>query len=284
MDGRRPHELRSLKLTLSPHTVSGASLLSTSASAMGRPDGSATVDQGLSRVNASIYGPREPTRASRAPTVRSDRATIHVELMLAPWSSIERRQRARGDRYVMRPVSTDRRRLVELANAIRSTFEPVVLTHLFPRSEINIVISVQQQDGGLWCYDAALTPGVLPTAINACTLALMDAGIPMKDYVTALTCGLHGTTALLDLNSAEESDLPFLTMAVLPRSGKVPLLMLDTRVHVDRFENMVGIAVEAAKVLRDEMDDAVRARTSRLVHAMASKPDASRDAMDDVEA
>lgn len=97
----------------------------------------------------------------------------------------------------------------------------------------------------------------------------MDAGIPMSDYVTALTCGLYGSTALLDLNLTEQSDLPFVTLAVLPRSGNVPLMLMDTRIHIDRFSAMVGVSVEAAKVIRDEMDVAMRQRTDKLARAMA---------------
>ena len=40
------------------------------------------------------------------------------------------------------------RRLVEWGSAIRSTFESVVHTHLYPRSQIDIVVHVLQQDGG----------------------------------------------------------------------------------------------------------------------------------------
>lgn len=98
MDGRRPLELRSMEFKISPHMSSSASLIPASASAAGRPDGSAQVTQGLTSVCVYIYGPREPGRASRAPTVRQDRAGIHVEMAVAPWGGIERRHRARNDR------------------------------------------------------------------------------------------------------------------------------------------------------------------------------------------
>ncbi|KAL4401683.1 Exosome non-catalytic core component [Malassezia pachydermatis] len=246
MDGRKALELRSMELQISPHTAVGTSLMPATASAVSRPDGSAQVTQGLTSVCAYVYGPREPGRIARAPTVRQDRAALNVDISVAPWGGTERRHRARGDR-----------RLVEWGNAVRSTFEPVVHTHLYPRAQIDIVVHVLQQDGG-----------VLPAMINACTLALMDAGIPMADYVTALTCGLYGSTPLLDLNLTEQSDLPFITMAVLPRSGKVPLLQMDTRIHMDRFSAMVQVSVEAASVVRDELDVAMRGRTSHLVTAL----------------
>lgn len=75
-------------------------------------------------------------------------------------------------------------------------------------------------------------------------------------------------TPLLDLNLVEQSDLPFVTLAVLPRSGKVPLMQLDTRIHIERFSAMIGISVEAAQVLRDELDAAMRGRTLKLVTAL----------------
>jgi ribonuclease PH len=40
------------------------------------------------------------------------------------------------------------RRTAELAAAIKSTFEPVIHTHLFPRSQIDIFVTIEQQDGG----------------------------------------------------------------------------------------------------------------------------------------
>lgn len=109
--------------------------------------------------------------------------------------------------------------------------------------------------------------------IHACTLALMDAGVAMSDYVTAMTCGLYGSTALLDLNVTEQMDLPYATVAILPRTGGVPLLQLDTRVHKDRFDTMMRTCVEAAEVLQSELDAAIRGRTAQLVEAaVASRP------------
>lgn len=118
------------------------------------------------------------------------------------------------------------------------------------------MLFVNQQDGG-----------VLPAMINACTLALMDAGVAMSDYVTAMTCGLFGSTPMLDLNLTEQSDLPYVTVAILPRTGGVPLLLLDTRMHKDRFDTMIRTCVEAADVLQDELDAAIRGRTAKLVEA-----------------
>jgi len=162
---------------------------------------------------------------------------------------MERKKRGRNDR-----------RLTELASALQDTFQPVVQTHLYPRSQIDIYVQVLQQDGG-----------VLAAAVNASTLALLDAGIAMTDYVVALTAGLHLSSTLLDLSSSEELDLPNLTVAVLPRSQRVTLAQLETRLHADRFEEMFKLALEACSVLHTEMDKQMKARTRALADSRSGR-------------
>jgi exosome complex component RRP41 len=60
-------------------------------------DGSARVAHGLTDVLVSVFGPREAR--VRAQTLH-DRATIHVEATIAPFSASERRRRGRGDKCV----------------------------------------------------------------------------------------------------------------------------------------------------------------------------------------
>ncbi|WVQ83871.1 hypothetical protein IAT38_006015 [Cryptococcus sp. DSM 104549] len=204
-DARRPYELRSTSFTLTTHPSS---------------DGSATATQGLTSVSASVFGPREPRMRSQA---AHDRAVVSVEVGVVPWAAGAGARRTRGDK-----------RLQEIGAAIRQTFEPVIMTQLYPRSEIAIHVQVLSADGG-----------ILPTAINATTLALIDAGISLLDYVTSVSIGLHLLQPLLDLSQPEESDLPSLVVAALPASGKITLAQMETRLHVDRFEEMLHLGGEA---------------------------------------
>lgn len=129
---------------------------------------------------------------------------------------------------------------------------------------------------------------LLQAAINATTLALISAGLPLSDYVCALSLASYpsispsappqvppfeltsppvphsnsesgtngsGSTTLLDLVQTEESALPNLTVAVLPRSGKVTLVNLETRVGIGRFEEMLRWGVEGAKVVQAAMEE-----------------------------
>jgi len=230
-DGRRSLELRSFSIQLSTHPSA---------------DGSATVTHGLTTVAVTVFGPREAK--NRSQTIH-DRAIINVEVNEAPFSTTDRRKRGRGDK-----------RILEFAASIKATFEPVVQANLYPRSQIDIFVQVLQQDGA-----------VLQAAINASTLALIDAGIPLMDYVCACTAACIDTSPLLDLTQTEESDLPNLTVAVLPRSEKVTLVTMETRLHVDRFEEIFRLAAKAGKVLHEEMRAAVRGRTGQIVRAMQAE-------------
>lgn len=127
-----------------------------------------------------------------------------------------------------------------------------------------------QQDGGL-----------LQTCINATTLALANAGIPLLDFVCAVTGGVHSATPLLDLTTLEENDIPNLTVAMMPRTGKITLLTMETRLHVDRFEEIFRIATSAGSVIHKEMKAAIKDRSRTLVGAMsaAPKPTGDKDVM-----
>ena len=149
----------------------------------------------------------------------------------------------------------------------------MIQTGLYPRSQIDIIVEVHQQDGG-----------VLQAAINASTLALIDAGVALYDQVVAVSAGLHSTAVLLDLTHYEENDCPHLTVGVMPRSGKVTLLNMESRLHVSRFEHVFSVACEAAKIIRGEMGSAVGRRTETLVAAIAlGEPTYARTGADDMD-
>ena len=151
--------------------------------------------------------------------------------------------------------------MLELASTIASTFEPVVQTALYPRSQIDIYVHVLQQDGSL-----------LAACVNATTLALVTAGVPLHDFVCAVSGGVHAAAPLLDLTALEESDVPHLTAAVMPRTRKVTLVTMETRLHVERFRELFELACEAGQAIHKEMKLAVKDRTVALVSAMEAGP------------
>ena len=77
-------------------------------------------------------------------------------------------------------------RSTELALLLRQSFESVILTSLYPGSQISLHVQILQNDGAAFA-----------ASINALTLALQNAGIAMKDMLCACTVGLGDNTPLL---------------------------------------------------------------------------------------
>lgn len=78
---------------------------------------------------------------------------------------------------VVRPAKgfqTTKEKLME--SMLRTAFEPVILGGMMPRTLVQIVVQIIKDDG---C--------VLAAAVNAITIALLDAGIPMKHMAAAIT-------------------------------------------------------------------------------------------------
>ncbi|KAI0249858.1 hypothetical protein BJV78DRAFT_1283662 [Lactifluus subvellereus] len=216
-------------------------------------DGTARVAHGLTEVLVSVFGPREAR--VRAQTLH-DRAAIHVEATIAPFSANDRRRRGRGDKcvYLLEEIfSCDVR-----AGGADGPVPALTNRYFRPR--------------------AAAGRGVLQAAINATTVALINAGVPLADYVCAVTGGVHAAAPMLDLTALEETDLPHVTVASMPRSGRLTLVSMETRLHVDRFEEILKLAGEAGAVIHKEMRAVVRERTEGLLDGMSTGLRASKAA------
>lgn len=157
------------------------------------------------------------------------------------------------------------RRTIEMQATISSAFSSTLFTHLYPRSTISITLSILSQDGAL-----------LAACLNAATLALIDAGIPMSDYIVACTSGsipsytgrdAENETAdpLLDLNGQEELELPWLTVGTLGAGERVSVCVMETKVRVERLESMLAVGVDGCKQVREILDAVVRKRGKKML-------------------
>ncbi len=149
------------------------------------------------------------------------------------------------------------RRVNEMATTIASAFQDSLFTNLFPHSTITLSLHLLSSDGS-----------VLAALINASTIALIDAGVPMKDYICACTAGSTSSYSsndesadpLLDLNAQEELELPFLTVATLGTTDSVCVLVMETKVQVRRLEGMLAVGVDGCKQVREVLDGVIRER------------------------
>lgn len=149
-----------------------------------------------------------------------------------------------------------------MQTTISDAFASAIFTHLYPHSTISITLHILSQDGSL-----------LAACINATTLALIDAGIPMRDYIVACTAGSTSSYSsndekadpLLDLNGLEEQELPFLTVATMGASDRVSVLVMETRVQVGRLEGMLAVGVDGCKQVRNILDEVVRRQGKKIL-------------------
>lgn len=91
---------------------------------------------------------------------------------------------------VVRPdrgVPTTKEKLME--DNLRTAFEPIILGGMMPRTLVQIVVQITKDDG---CTLAA--------AVNAISLALLDAGIPLKQMAAAITVMVDQNTNELVLD------------------------------------------------------------------------------------
>lgn len=198
-------------------------------------DGSAYVEQGKNKILAGVYGPKEvhPKHLTLL-----DRALLRCRYHMAPFSVDERKSPAPS------------RREQELSKVITWAIEPSIFLEHFPRTSIDVFIEVLQANGGTRC-----------AGITAASVALADAGIPMRDLVAACAAGKVEGHLVLDLMDVEdkmgEADLP---LALMPNLNAITLLQMDGGLTTDEFEQVVNLALIGCKQIHTLQKEALKAR------------------------
>lgn len=166
-DGRRQNELRNISIRLG---------------VLDRCDGSAFYMHGNTKVIASISGPKHPSKAS---SKKDENFFFNVRVKFATFSKNGERQR----------VVKNSKKLGEFELNLRNIFKSVILVEKYEKSQLDLNIEILQTDGG----------SEICAAVNAATLALIDAGICMKEYICACTASLtNDGVPLLDVSHLEE--------------------------------------------------------------------------------
>ncbi len=200
-----------------------------------KADGSAYIEHGKNKILAAVYGPRE---AHPKHIALADRAVVRCRYHMAPFSTEERKSPAPS------------RRELELSKVIREALEPSIMSEYYPRTTIDIFIEVLQADAGTRC-----------AGITATSLALADAGIPMRELVAACAAGKVEGQVVLDLSDIEdkqgEADLP---VALMPKSNMVSLLQMDGSLTENEFKQALEMSTEACRRIYEMQRDALRSK------------------------
>ena len=195
-----------------------------------RAHGSAMFRIGNTISYAAVYGPRE----------------LHPKFMQNPKTGVLRCS------YNMMPFSGagervrpgPNRRAKEISMVTEKALLPVLDLSDYPNAVVDVFIDLSQTDAGSRC-----------AGICAASIALADAGLPMKDMVCAIAVGKVDDKLVVDLDYQEEAheegpvaDIP---VAMLPSTGEYTLLQMDGEIHKDDLYKALESAKEAVKKIYD---------------------------------
>lgn len=196
-------------------------------------NGSAYIEFGENKILAGVFGPRDVHPKHLANT---DRGILRCRYHMQPFSVGERKNPAPS------------RREIEISKVIKEALEPAVMLESFPRTVVDVFIEILQADGGSRC-----------AALDAAAVALADAGIPMRDMVSACAAGKVADTIVLDINNEEDqegqADMP---VAYMPNLGKVTLIQLDGVLTPQEYERCVNTAIGGCKLVYEIQKKALR--------------------------
>lgn len=200
-----------------------------------RADGSAYLEWGKNRVMAAVYGPREcHPRHLQDPA----KALVQCRYNMASFSV--------GDRKRPGPD----RRSTEISKVVGEAFSSVVFVEQFPRTTVDVYIEILQADAGTRC-----------AGLTAASVALADAGIPMRDMVASCAFGKVGGKVVLDLDNEEdnhgEADVP---LAIVPRTEEIVLLQMDGDLTPKEFQQGLKMGIDACKKIYEMQKEALKTK------------------------
>ncbi|HZX12589.1 MAG TPA: exosome complex exonuclease Rrp41 [Candidatus Nanoarchaeia archaeon] len=193
-----------------------------------RATGSALFKIGKTHAIAAVYGPRE-----LYPQFLQDhqRGVLRCNYNMLAFSGA-------GER--VRPGPS--RRSKEISMVMEKALFPVLDMRAFPSTVIDVFVELIQTDAGTRC-----------AAITAASLALADAGIPMKDLISSVAVGRIGNAIVLDVTKEEEdyeegmADIP---IAMSTRTGEITLLQDDGLLTKEELINALGLAKKGCEDIK----------------------------------
>ena len=204
-------------------------------------DGSALVKAGKTTAYAAVYGPRELfPRFKQNP--KTGIVRCHYGMM--PFSGS-------GER--IRPGNS--RRSQEIAMVIEKSLNAMIDLSAFPNAVVDIYVDLPQTDAGTRC-----------AAISAASIALADAGIPMKDMISSVAVGEVDGTVLADLSYDEEaydaivSDIP---VAMTHNTKEITLLQMDGEITKENLMKSLEMASVATDKVYELQMKALKDKFSR---------------------
>jgi len=197
--------------------------------------GSAVVRHGGNLIYAAVYGPREVHPRHLA---KPDRGILRVYYRMATFSVHDRKSPAPN------------RRDNEISKVIREAIEPVLFLEAYPDSQIEVFIQIMAADGGTRC-----------ASTTAASLALADAGIPMRSMIVGIAAGKAQDKVILDLGDKEDkvgqADVP---AVVVMKDKTISLLQFDGEMSLEEMKLSFKYILKGAEVIYKKQLEALKGK------------------------
>jgi len=199
-----------------------------------RANGSAYVEFGNTHVIAAVYG---PSTVHPRHLEDSQKAVLMCKYNMIPFSVNDRKKPGYD------------RRSIEISKVIKEALEPAIFLEEFPKTMINVEMEVIQADAG-----------TRVTALTAAAVALADAGIPMRDLVSAVAAGRANGKIVVDLTKEEEDadDAVDMPMALMPNSGKISLLQMDGDASAEEIHQIIDMSKKVCLEIYEKQKEALK--------------------------
>jgi exosome complex component RRP41 len=152
-------------------------------------------------------------------------------------------------KYNMAPFSTKERikpgysrRSIEISKVIRSALSDVVFFEDYPRTGVDVFIEILEADASTRC-----------AGLNAASIALADAGVPMKELVSCCSVGKVDGQIIVDLFGLEDNfgDVD-MAIATVGKQDKIVLLQMDGIITKDEFVTMIELGKKTCAEIHDK--------------------------------
>ncbi len=209
--------------------------------------GSCYLEWGQNKVLVSVQGPRE---ALPKHTANPLKALLKFTYRMAAFSVPDRKNPKPG------------RRDIEISKVCGEALEKSVFLEKYPNSQIEV-----------WAQILDSNAGSRAAALTAASVALADAGIPMKDLVTSVAVGRADGKIIVDLNKDEEDapDAVDMPIALMSNSKEIVLLQMDGLFSKKEFDEAFEVAVKSIEGIKKLQIKALKEKYESKEFEQASK-------------
>ena len=199
-------------------------------------DGSAMFSFGDTVAIAAVYGPKKMHPQHQQ---NPEKGTLRCNYNMISFSVSDR----------IRPGPS--RRSTEISKITEWALEPVLMIKQYPNMVIDVHISIIQANASTRC-----------AGINAATLALAHAGIPMKDLVSSVSIGKLNKQLVVDVDKHEEdweegegaTDIPI----TMNQKREITHLQLDGKISKEELNQAIELAKKATEKIYEVQKKALK--------------------------